>query len=185
MNSLEIEVFRWLNSWAGVTGFLDTAIIFRAVFMAYWMLAGVVIFVAISLHPKFRSKFTKHLELAGLAIISGITARYVITELIRFFYNRPRPFEILGKESDFVQLLDHAVGGSFPSGHASFAFAIATAVSFYYPKISILFFLAAVSLGISRVAAGIHWPSDILGGAIVGVGTAWIIRYLFGKFIKK
>lgn len=180
----DLLLFKWLNSWAGINGFLDTVIIFRAVFLVYWMLAGLLVFVVIAFHPKFRPKLHKHLKLAGLAIISGLTARYIITELIRFFYNRPRPFEIFGPENNFVQLLDHAAGGSFPSGHASFAFAIATVVSFYYPKISILFFLAAISTGISRVVAGIHWPSDILGGAIVGIGTAWLVRFLQKKLKK-
>ena len=107
-----------------------------------------------------------------MALVSAFVSRFVVTEIIRYFYNRPRPFEIV---EGARKLMAHPLGSSFPSGHAALAFAVAATVSFYYPKSSILFFLAAICIGIGRVSAGIHWPSDILGGALVGVGTAYVL----------
>ena len=174
-----------LNSLAGKSGALDTVIVFVAVFLSYWMAAAVLAFVAVSFYPTFRDKLWRHIELVVVAGISAFVARLAVTELIRFFYNRPRPFDIFGEKGNFVQLVDHVSTASFPSGHAAFSFALATAVSFYYPKTSILFFLAAIFIGAGRVAAGVHWPSDILGGAIVGIGTAWLLRFLFLRYKKR
>lgn len=180
IQNLDIVILRWFNSWVG-TGW-DWAIVFRAVYLWYVVIAAVALFVIITFFQKFREYRRRHLELFIFAFFSAFTARFIITEFIRFLYNRPRPFEAF---EGVRQLVDHAGGGSFPSGHAALAFAVATATSFYYPKMSILFFLAAVSIGLGRVAAGVHWPSDIVGGAVVGIGTALFIRFLRRKAFEK
>lgn len=178
---MDRQVLERLNGLAGTSEAADTVIVFLAIFLWYWVMAAILAFAAISLYPKLRGYLRRNVELVIFAVAAALLARYVVTELIRFLYNRPRPFEIL----DIHQLVNHAAGGSFPSGHAALSFAVATAISFYYPKTSILFFLAAVLIGIGRISAGVHWPSDILGGAAVGIGTAWIIRWIWQKFIKK
>ncbi len=177
LTRLDITVFSWFHSWAGIATFWDWAIIFHAIYLWYVMILAVAALVIVPFaFPRLRRLAGRNQWLLVHAATAAIVSRYVITELIRFFYNRPRPFEVL---PDVVQLVPHAGGGAFPSGHAALSFAVAAAVYFYYPKTSILFFLAAMSIGISRVAAGVHWPSDIVGGAIVGVATAWAMHCLF------
>ena len=176
MYSLDLVVFRYLNSWVGVSPFFDWAIRFRAIYLWYLVIAAVLLFVAIPfVFPRARSARARNLRLLRDAAVAAFVGRYVITELIRFSYSRPRPFEVL---TDAHQIIAHTTGGSFPSGHAALSFAIAAAVSFYYPKTSIFFFLAAFSIGVSRVAAGIHWPSDIFGGAVVGIATSIAVQKL-------
>ncbi|QQG44965.1 MAG: phosphatase PAP2 family protein [Candidatus Sungiibacteriota bacterium] len=177
IQQLDIVVFRWLNSWVGTSTFFDWAIRFRAVWFLYIVIAALLLFFIFTLWIRFRDKRRRNLGLVVFAIFSALLARFAVTELVRFIYNRPRPFEVL---EEVRQIVEHTGGGSFPSGHATFAFAIAAAVSFYYPKTSILFFLAAFSVGLGRVAAGVHWPSDILGAAAVGILTAWLL----GKILK-
>jgi undecaprenyl-diphosphatase len=174
---LDIAVFRWLNSWDGISTFWDWAIIFCTTYLWYVVVLAVAGFGIVGFLPRFKNVRARNLRLAIHAAVAAVVSRFIITELIRLFYSRPRPFEAL---PDVIQLVDHTGGGSFPSGHAALAFSVAAAVSFYYPKTSILFFLAAFSIGIGRIAAGLHWPSDILGGAIVGIGTA----YLWHKTLK-
>lgn len=181
MNQLDLHLFRWFNSWAGISRFYDTVIIFRAVYLWYLMLAAVLIVAALPLFSKFRMYARKNLYVAIHATVAAVLARFVFAEVIRFFYNRLRPFQVL---SDVHQLVLHETGASFPSGHASAAFAIAMAVYYYYPKTSILFFLAALSIGFGRVAAGIHWPTDIIGGAGVGILAGWLIQLLIKKFVN-
>lgn len=187
MSQLDLVLFQWLNSWAGVRPLWDTLIIFRAVYLWYIMMLGVMLFVAVSLIPRFRVFLKVNIELLFLALVSAFTARFLVAELIRFFYYRPRPYLVL----ENVRVLQHqlfggmADNGSFPSGHASLAFAVATTVAFYYPKTSLLFFAAALSIGLGRVSAGVHWPSDILGGAILGIGTAWATHLVFNRFRQK
>lgn len=178
---IDVAVLRWLNSWAGTSPFLDWAIIFRATYFWYVVVSAIAGFAIAAFLPRFRETRARNIRLVVHAAASALVARYFFTEVIRLFYNRPRPFESL---PDVVQLIPHAGGGSFPSGHAALAFAVAAAVSFYYPKTSILFFLAAFSIGISRVAAGIHWPSDILGGAVVGIIGVWIAEKVLRRFME-
>lgn len=186
VNQLDLTIFQWLNSWVG-TGW-DWAIVFRAVYLWYAVMAAISLFVIVTFFLRFRTYRRRHLELFIFAFVSAAIARFGVTELIRFFYNRQRPFAVLeGVRVLKYQLFDlfNTADGSFPSGHAALAFAVATAVSFFYPKTSILFFLAALSIGFGRVAAGVHWPSDILGGAIVGIGTAWCLKIFSRKFLMK
>jgi undecaprenyl-diphosphatase len=67
---------------------------------------------------------------------------------------------------------------SFPSGHAATSFAAATVLSFARPRWAPAFYLFALAIGFSRVYVGVHYPLDILGGAVLGVGVATALRWL-------
>ena len=62
---------------------------------------------------------------------------------------------------------------SFPSGHTSAAFMMATLLGFYFPPLIIPLYCWATAVGCSRVVLGVHSPSDILVGALLGIGTAF------------
>lgn len=75
---------------------------------------------------------------------------------------------------------------SFPSGHTSAAFATATSLSLAFPKWYVIVpsFAYAGTIGYSRLYLGVHYPSDVLGGAIVGAGSAfltWKLQKLLNK----
>ena len=73
------------------------------------------------------------------------------------------------------QLLYHSAGNAFPSGHATVAFAIATAVFLWNRTWGSVLYAAALVVGISRIIGGVHWPTDILAGALVGAWSAGMI----------
>ena len=70
---------------------------------------------------------------------------------------------------------------AFPSGHAAFFFALSTVVYFYNKKAGIGFFVASFLISISRVFGGVHWPTDILAGVLVGIFSAWFILKILRK----
>ena len=64
---------------------------------------------------------------------------------------------------------------SFPSGHTSTSFACATVLSFFVPRAAPAFYLLALAIGYSRIYVGVHWPLDVLGGAVIGLVTALLL----------
>jgi undecaprenyl-diphosphatase len=65
---------------------------------------------------------------------------------------------------------------SFPSGHAATSFAAATVLSLARPRWAPAFYLVALAIGFSRIYVGVHYPLDILGGAVLGVAIALLTR---------
>jgi membrane-associated phospholipid phosphatase len=110
-----------------------------------------------------RNAFT---DLAGLAVTGGITA------ILKYSINRDRPFVTYPD----ITKKSKAGSPSFPSGHTSSAFSTATSISLAYPKWYIIApsFAWAGTVGYSRMHLGVHYPSDVLAGAIIGSGCAWL-----------
>jgi undecaprenyl-diphosphatase len=113
-------------------------------------------------------------------LLSLIVSRGIVTEAIRFFFPHPRPFDAL----DITALVGES-GDSFPSGHGAFFFALAGTVWFYNRRRGALLFFLALVIGIARVAAGVHWPLDIVGGIATGILSALIVHFLFRRDFKK
>ncbi len=165
--ALDIKLFYLLNNLAGKYGFFDSLVIFLAEYLSYFLIAIFLLLLFFSGYIK-REK----LYLFWVTAISATIARFGVTEFIRFFYHRPRPFSVLPAHQ---LIIDNS--WSFPSGHSTFFFAMAAAVYCYNKKWGIGFFVAALLMNTSRVIAGVHYPSDILGGMIIGITVAYIVFY--------
>ena len=172
---LDTQLFYLLNNLAGQSPFLDGAVVFLASYLPY-------ILVALFLLLLLFSQYSKREKLIIFLItgISVVVARLGATELIRFFYHRPRPFLTLPVHQ---LLTDNA--WSFPSGHATFFFAMSTVIYFDNKKLGIFFFIATLLITVSRVIAGIHYPSDIIGGALIGITVAYITFYIIRRITAK
>ena len=187
MIDMDTTILNYLNSFAGKWVILDQMVVFKAEYLGWWMLGGLGLFLIISAYFKNRhpmSSWTSDVQVKQMvfvALLSAFFSRFFITDLVRFFYSRPRPFETM----DIYQLVAHDGGSSFPSGHAAFFFALAAGVFIYYRKWGILFYLFALAMGISRVIAGVHFPSDILGGAVIGIVSAYLVFYITKKYREK
>jgi membrane-associated phospholipid phosphatase len=108
----------------------------------------------------------------ALVIGSTIATASVVTNILKYTINRKRPFEI------YPDIQKESAGGSpsFPSGHTSSAFSLATSLSLNYPKWYIIVpsYTWAGAVGYSRMHLGVHYPSDVLAGALIGSGSAWL-----------
>lgn len=96
---------------------------------------------------------------------------------IKSLVGRVRPCEAL--PADQIHLLVGCGGLSFPSSHAVNNFAVATMFSHYYPRWKWWLFSWAGLVALSRPAVGVHYPSDILGGAMIGALVALVVISLW------
>jgi undecaprenyl-diphosphatase len=110
----------------------------------------------------------------GLTILAVATADWLSVGL-KALFDRERPqFRYPEPEP----LLHSAHDGAFPSGHAATSFAGATILSYAFPKLASFFYVLAAAVAFSRVYVGVHYPLDIIGGAILGVLVAIALRLL-------
>jgi undecaprenyl-diphosphatase len=106
----------------------------------------------------------------GAGLSAGLAL--AIAQVIGHLWDRPRPYEA---HASAHLLLSASPDPSFPSDHAIAAFAIATAIILRHRKAGILAMVMAVVLCVARVAAGTHYPSDVLGGALLGSAAAVLL----------
>ncbi|MGC4100123.1 phosphatase PAP2 family protein [Ferruginibacter sp.] len=115
----------------------------------------------------------KQLKQDALYMGGGLLLSGIITNATKRITGRQRPFETY----NFIVKRDDESGGlSFPSGHTSSAFATATAVALRYHKWYFVApsYLFAGSVAWARMYQGVHYPSDVFAGALVGAGSAWL-----------
>ena len=93
--------------------------------------------------------------------------------MIGSLWDRPRPYE--AHPGDAHLLLAPSPDPSFPSDHASAAYAIAIAILLRHRKAGILALILATLVAVSRVALGTHYPTDVLGGAALGALAALVL----------
>ena len=165
---LDLGLFNYLNSWAGISRQLDGVIVFFADYLAYILAAAFL--AGIFFTARFGRE--KKIRIFWVAAVSVVVSRFGITELIRFFYHRPRPFMVYHV---YQLIAEHE--WSFPSGHAALFFALAGVIYLYDRKWGLVFFAASIAMGIARVIAGVHYPSDILGGMVIGAVVACTVFY--------
>jgi membrane-associated phospholipid phosphatase len=108
----------------------------------------------------------------SLYIGASVLSAAVITSIIKYTIDRPRPFETYPD----IEKAAPAGSPSFPSGHTSDAFSLATSLSIAYPKWYVIVpsYAWAVTVAYSRMHLGVHYPSDVLAGALVGAGSAYL-----------
>lgn len=116
----------------------------------------------------------QRLEGAGRdALISELWAAGLVTPLIKRAVGRARPFVGEGSHSFRPEQAHADEYQSFPSGHATNAFAAATAIAAHYRgAVPIIAYTLATGVAFSRVNDHVHWPSDVLAGALIGRAVA-------------
>ncbi|MCF6464795.1 phosphatase PAP2 family protein [Clostridium sp. Cult2] len=104
-----------------------------------------------------------------------------ITYGLKSLLSRERPYNMLKNLNTFgIILKDY----SFPSGHTSASFSVATTIVLNIPKLTFVVFAIALLIGVSRIYLGVHYPTDVVAGIILGVGSAIVVHMYLINYIK-
>jgi len=140
-----------------------------SIFFASWLLWVGVALVAIFWFVERRVRFVS----AVVAAVSAVLA-WVVNQWIGELYFRPRPFVDLAAVHKLIsKSVDEK---SFPSDHTALAFAIAISVLLVNRRWGVALLILAVLTALGRVLVGVHYPTDVLGGAAVGIGAALVVH---------
>jgi undecaprenyl-diphosphatase len=167
---LDYQLFRLINDLAGQNPWLDRLFEGLTTFNPFLYLAVIVI---LALRASSRPGAIQAVAAASLAM--GINF------LIGLVYDRPRPFVT----HHVHLLLPHTADASFPSDHTAGSIAIAVAIWCHNRKLGIPLFIVALLVGVSRIYVGHHYPTDVLGGIVVGCVSALLIYQWADKVSKK
>jgi undecaprenyl-diphosphatase len=110
---------------------------------------------------------------AGAGLSALALAQFVSNGLCKHLADRPRPpKELIPHEG----VHDRPDSPSFPSGHTAAAVGFTAAVTATWPAVGALCAIPAATVALERVQSGAHYPSDVAGGALIGLACAWLTR---------
>lgn len=169
---MDLRLFQLINKHSGRISPVDNLMIFISNRARY-----VYAFIILVLLFKNRQNRRVALETGSSVLLS-----LVVQFFIKLFYNKPRPFE----KRRVGILIPSKMDSSFPSKHTILAFAASTSIWGFHRKLGAIMMWMSVLTGFSRIWVGHHYPSDIIGSALLGSLTSLVTRIVsFSKFGNK
>jgi undecaprenyl-diphosphatase len=162
---MDSSLFSWINGLAGLNPALDLLMV--------WIAKYALLIFILTLLALWFSKNVKYQRGAFLAGLSALIA-LGIGQVIGMVFLRPRPYYSIPTHL----LIGRTLDTSFPSDHATFAFAIAAMLWQVNRRLSVALLLLSALMGFARVYVGAHYPLDILGGAVLGIGVSAGLTWL-------
>jgi undecaprenyl-diphosphatase len=115
--------------------------------------------------------FPRHTAAMWRLWLAVLLSFLIVDDVVKPFFDRARPFDVLE-----IHLIDaRPASASFPSGHAAMAMAGTLAVTRMLPHSGWILWPMAIVIAISRLYLGVHWPSDVAGGILLGFATGWLV----------
>lgn len=183
--SIDSSLVRSLNSWGehhkSLVHICSNDLVYIVILLAaLWF----VVQVLKSYPIKHGSRdFASNLVVKGVVILAfPLGIAIVISESISAIFVRQRPFVA---DSSVHLLVPHGADGGMPSHHIVFMAALVASVYYYDKRTATFFAVLTLITGVARVVAGIHYPTDVLVGAIIGVGIVYLYhRILPAKALR-
>jgi len=124
----------------------------------------------------------KEIKMIGLEAIFALSFGQIFVQSLKRLMSRERPYKIIKQLHTFgIELRDY----SFPSGHTTASFSLATTLAVNLPKLAVIVLLLALVIGMSRIYLGVHYPTDVVAGIILGIFASLTIHIYFLQFVDK
>ncbi|MBW5446013.1 phosphatase PAP2 family protein [Cohnella sp. CFH 77786] len=162
---LDFVVFQLINEHAGKLPWLDAVMRYFAQDAEYLFFLGILVYWFARTDEN-----RKMVVASGMSACLALAASGVLSDL----YFRNRPFV----HHHVMQLIGHPANASFPSDHATGGFAIAVSIWLVKRKPGRLWLAAAACIGFSRIWTGVHYPLDVIAGALIGSVSAFAVHRL-------
>jgi undecaprenyl-diphosphatase len=165
VQTIDREVFFFINGLTKEYFWFKVFIYLGARFLIWFF---IFIFIYLIYKKDYRAS-----ALMAVSLVVALAVDY----LINVFYVRPRPFTTYPELTKHLNLWTDFL--SFPSGHTITAFAMAASIFFSsYKKLGLILILTSLVIGFCRIAAGVHYPTDVIGGIVLGVIIAYLVFVL-------
>jgi len=109
------------------------------------------------------------------ALLAALIA-WVAAMMLKSFLPQSRPFSVNGLPP--LTFITPSANSSFPSGHSAVAFGIAVSVWLHSRKVGMWFIVVAAFVGLGRIVSNVHFYADVVGGAMIGVFIAYVVKRL-------
>lgn len=160
----DISIFYWLYGlWQGNSA-VAFVVRFLAIYLPWLSVFGLLFWYAYK--KEWRLLLT-------LGVISGFST--FVMEILKWFIDKPRPYVLY---THINPLFTPGGNLAMPSAHALVFSALATFVFFKNRRLGLVLYLVVFLISIARVSAGVHWPSDVFVGFLVGLGIGFVANLL-------
>lgn len=171
MHNINEQLFLFINGGAGYFHTLDYFFLFVTNVWVPLLVVGSFLYFFIILPVRKTDPLERlnAIKLAGLLLLS-LALVLVVVQFIKVMVAFPRPAQLI---ENLQTLSVFGSYDSFPSAHAAFAFAVASFIYLYSKSAGSVVYAMAIFIGISRIYVGVHFPLDVLVGALIGSGISW------------
>ncbi|MEK3887327.1 undecaprenyl-diphosphatase [Bacillus sp. FSL K6-3431] len=162
---INVDLFRMINNLGKEITYLNSTMVFIAEYLVFFLALAVLIFW-----------FTRRHENRIMIICASITffSAVIVGKLAGKIHSNNQPFAEL---SNVNQLIGHAVDNSFPSDHTILFFSFCMTIFLFKRKAGLLWIGLAILVGFSRIWVGVHYPGDVIVGALISIMFAVIIYF--------
>lgn len=161
------DLFLWFNNFVGQSVIFDTFALFGARDLIFILAAG---YLGVVFGEPARSRPRLVVDTILCALLA-----FQLVILIHAVYPVARP---QATDLPVNVLIEYANHQSFPSQHTLFAFLLAMIVFSCRKRLGIAYLAGATIIGLSRIVVGVHWPADVLAGALIGIGLGYLATLL-------